>query len=294
MNATPAIPPAPGPSTAFDPAAPVPEEYDVFCHTCGYSLVGLVGDRCPECGAPFDANELPYARVPWLHRRRIGAFRAYWKTVAQVVRRPRAFAAELCRPVRISADDAKRFRVRTVYLAATSAALVAVAVFWISGEMLQAWRRGPGEFSEVVTFVASLWLACVFFLRLATDMPVFIWQGLPSLPPNELAPLHHYAAAPLALAPLVGLLGVVVPVLAWSYGADAELFYMANVGAVGVAVAWVVLCWVTPLVLMRRATGCGPGRVAALALYLPVHCLIMAVLTFSVVMIGVVVFEAVT
>lgn len=293
MTATP-VPPTPAPPTVFDPAAPVAEEYDVFCHACGYSLLGLVGDRCPECGAPFDPNELPYARVPWLHRRRIGTFKAYWQTVMQVVLRPSAFAEELCRPVRISADDARRFRVRTVYLAATSAALVAVAVFGVTGEWARAWRRGPGEIAEIVIFVMTLWLASAFFLRLATDMPVFIWQGLPSRPPNELAPLHHYAAAPLALTPVVGLLSVIVPLLAWMMSGPPELFYMAAVAAAGVLVAWGALSWATPLVLMRRATGCGPGRVLALALYLPVHCLIMAVLVFASVMVGVLLFEGLT
>ena len=282
---------ASAPSTAFDPAAPVPEEYDVFCEGCGYSLVGLVGDRCPECGATFSAGELPFARVPWLHRRRIGTFRAYRQTVAQVVRHPGAFAAELCRPVRISADDAKRFRVRTVYFAATSAVGVALALLWISGELIQSWQRGPRAVSGIVVFLLTLWLASSLFLRLATDMPVFIWKGLPSLPPTELAPLHHYAAAPLALAPVVGLVAVVAPVLAWVSNIPAEWFYVLNVAAVIILVAWVIRCWMTPLVLMRRATGCGFGRVALLGLYLPVHWLLMAMLTLGMVMIVAIVYE---
>ena len=283
--------PAAAPSTAFDPAAPVPTEYDVFCEGCGYSLVGLAGDRCPECGATFNAGELPFARVPWLHRRRIGTFRAYRQTVAQVVCHPGAFAAELCRPVRISADDAKRFRVRTVYVAATSAAGVALALLWISGALMQSWRSGPGAVSEIAVILLTLWLASSLFLRLATDMPVFIWKGLPSLPPTELAPLHHYAASPLALAPVVGLVAVVAPTLAWVSKIPAEWFYILNVAAVIILVVWVMWCWMTPLVLMRRATGCGFGRVAALALYLPVHWLLMAMLTHGMVMVAAIVFR---
>ena len=285
---------AAAPSTAFDPAAPVPAEYDVFCERCGYSLVGLVGDRCPECGANFDAGELPFARVPWLHRRRIGTFRAYRQTVAQVLRRPGAFAAELCRPVRISAHDAERFRVRTVYLAATSAVLVALAVMWINGELMQSWRSGPRPLGENILWLLILWLASCLFLWMATDMPVFIWKGLPSLAPTELAPLHHYAAAPLALAPVVGLLAVVAPTLAWVSNVPAEWFYILNLAAVVILVVWVISCWMTPLILMRRATGCGFGRVALLGLYLPVHWLLMAMLTLGVVMIVVIVFEELT
>src|SRR5687767_8684223 len=97
-----------------DPGAAVPAEYDVFCESFGYGLIGITADRCPECGAAYDGNELPFARVPWLHRRRLGRVRAYLATVRMVTFSPRRFAEELCRPVRISADDAKRFRRATV------------------------------------------------------------------------------------------------------------------------------------------------------------------------------------
>ena len=48
----------------FDPAHEVPDEYDVFCESCGYSLAGLTGDRCPECGAKFEPRELPFRASP--------------------------------------------------------------------------------------------------------------------------------------------------------------------------------------------------------------------------------------
>src|SRR5687768_16311267 len=91
----------------LDPGGEVPAEYDVFCEACGYSLIGIAADRCPECGAAYDPNELPFARIPWLHRRRIGRLRAYAATVWGVLWRPRRFAEELCRPVRVSAADAR-------------------------------------------------------------------------------------------------------------------------------------------------------------------------------------------
>lgn len=111
-------------SAEFDTGQAVPEVYDVFCEGCGYSLLGLSGDRCPECGKPYDPTELPFARIPWLHRRRLGKARAYWKTVWLVAFSPRRFAAELCRPVRISADDARRFRRATINIATAAAAMV--------------------------------------------------------------------------------------------------------------------------------------------------------------------------
>jgi hypothetical protein len=257
----------PAPSTDFDPAAPVPEEYDLFCHECGYSLLGLSGDRCPECGRAYDPGELPYARVAWLHRRRIGRWTAYWRTVRHVVFRPTSFATEMCRPVRISADDAKRFRRATVYVAATTPLVVALLLGWLFGPGGVRWT-----WYDLALFVGQLaggWVATVLFLRLATDMPLFIWQGLPSLPPTELAPLHQYAAAPLALTPVVVVAGVLT-----QFTSPWPVLSRAVIAAV--AAGWLVACWTTPLVLMKAATGCGTRRVVLLGLYLPLHWLLMA------------------
>ena len=101
----------------------------MFCESCTYSLAGLSGDRCPECGKRFDPQALPFARVPWLHRRRIGRVRAYRRTVAMVMVSPTRFAAELCRPVRVSADDARKFRRVTIRLATLTAALLCGGTF---------------------------------------------------------------------------------------------------------------------------------------------------------------------
>ena len=281
MTATPADAAAsPAPSTAFDPSAPVPEEYDVFCHACGYSLLGLLGDRCPECGAAFKPGEMPYARVPWLHRRRVGLWRAYWQTVRMVVLRPTPLAEELCRPVRISADDARRFRRFTIHLAVTSALAAALAVAWVGGEMQSLWRWGnAGDWAAFALLVALGWFGGVFFLNMATDMPLFIWKGLPSLPPSELAPLHHYAAAPLALVPGVVFVAAVIPAVVSSARMPAEWLHTSGIFAAVAVVAWLFVAWRTPPVLMKAATGCDNRRAAVLALYLPAHCAIMALLT---------------
>jgi hypothetical protein len=277
------IPPAPAAPPTYDAAAPVPPEYDLFCESCGYSLIGLTGDRCPECGQVFDALALPYARVPWLHRGRLGRWKAYWQTVRQVIFRPRGFATELCRPVRISARDARRFRGISIHIAALSAALLVM----LTASTASAFR-GTGVGEPVLTLLQGglfvvLWAGAAMFLWLATDMPVFIWEGLPSLPVTELAPLQHYAAAPLALFPFVALF-VASWALAWqgnSIGIDVPL----GIVAAGAAVAWAALCWRTPLVLMRAATGCGRRRVLQLALYLPLHWFLMSLMSLILTMI---------
>jgi hypothetical protein len=272
-------PPALTAPLAFDPSAPVPEAYDLFCEGCGYSLIGLAADRCPECGLHYDALALPYARVPWLHRRRIGRWSAYWQTVRQVVFHPRAFATELCRPVRISADDARRFRGISIHLAALSAVFFGALLVSFAGAF-----RPPGVGGvELIFLEIGLcllgWASGVTFLRLASDMPVFIWEGLPTLPPSELAPLHHYASAPLALVPLVAAAGSVLAVVIAGPFDPFGLRMPVQIVWAGILLAWVLACWRTPVALMRAATGCGWGRALVLTLYLPVHWFLMALLT---------------
>src|SRR6476661_8838798 len=97
--------------TQPSPDQEVPDEFDLLCEHCGYSLVGLTtSNRCPECGEEFDPAELPLARVPWLFRKRLGKISAYRETVWEIIVRPRSFAKELCRPVRICVSDARAFR----------------------------------------------------------------------------------------------------------------------------------------------------------------------------------------
>jgi hypothetical protein len=279
---------APVPAPAFDASAPVPQEYDAFCENCGYSLLGLSGDRCPECGRQYDPLALPFARIPWLHRRRIGRWSAYWQTVRQATFRPQHFAVELCRPVRISADDARRFRRISIHIGAfTGVALATALIVMADGWIRPVGIRGPALLVIRGGLVFIAWVWAVWFFRLSTDMPLFIWKGLPSLPPSELAPLHHYASAPLALLPFVAP-ALLIPALLASMGGDPfDLYVPLAFAGGGVLVAWLYFCWRTPLAMMKCATGCGARRVALLALYLPVHCLLMALFVFLLIAVAV-------
>ena len=168
---------------AFDAGHEVPDEYDVFCEGCAYSLVGLTGDRCPECGRVFEPKQLPFARVPWLHRRRLGRVRAYVKTVEFACLRPRRFATELCRPVRISANDARSFRLATLWIATAGVLVAMLAVPLTAAQWIV--TRGGSLASmppRLAIYIALVPLATAFgfhvAIRMATDMPLFIWKGL--------------------------------------------------------------------------------------------------------------------
>src|SRR5580658_3751743 len=50
-----------------------PVAFEPVCRKCGYSLVGLDRDRCPECGTPFD-RDLRDTRVLRGERSRLNPF----------------------------------------------------------------------------------------------------------------------------------------------------------------------------------------------------------------------------
>jgi hypothetical protein len=270
----------------FDPSREVPDEYDVFCESCGYSLAGLATDRCPECGTTFEPKELPFARIPWLHRKRLGKVRAYLSTVRLVCFHPRQFSRELCRPVRISAKDARKFRMVTIHLATATfaffpvATIVAVAVrfAFVSGRGV--FNIRPFDITVMAIMGCAMSAAFNIFLRLATDLPVFIWKGHASLPPNELAPIHQYACAPLAMFPplvFVACLGIFLAVI-WDLSGNMPL----AVTIVSVIASLSIPVWllITALVLMHVSARPAPRRLLLLALYLPAHWLIMAAVSW--------------
>ena len=91
---------------------------DVFCPKCIYNLRGLDSERCPECGYSLAFMKIAESQIPWVHRKQIGRFRAYWRTVWWATFRRLKFGEELTRPM--SLPDARRFHYVTmchVYLA---------------------------------------------------------------------------------------------------------------------------------------------------------------------------------
>ena len=262
----------------FDPAGEVPDEYDVFCEACGYSLAGLTGDRCPECGARFEPKGLPYARIPWLHRKRLGRGNAYFRTVLMVCFFPARFARELCRPVRISASDARRFRHETMLLptALTGLVMLALVVAAIRNYILVS-PLSPVDLVFIAVSAVALLGAVHLFLYFATDMPLFIWKGLPAVKPAELSPVHQYACAPLAFSPLLLLLLIYLIIQRESSVTTTRMVF--TVIALAVAMVVPLWLWIVALVLMKVSTSAPLRRVLLLAIYLPVHWFVMLALS---------------
>src|SRR5581483_2175302 len=100
---------------------------EMLCQKCGYDLRGLADNRCPECGEMFDPRAALIARIPWLRRKVIGAWRAYWQTVRMVLFTPTKLAHELWNAPRLDPPAAMRFR-RTVIAQALFTAIIVTGI----------------------------------------------------------------------------------------------------------------------------------------------------------------------
>lgn len=192
----------PRPDAADDPLR------DAVCPKCGYALRGLERPRCPECGTAWTIAELTESCIPWIHRRRIGFWRAYWATVWITTARTDRFCKELSRCV--SYRDACRFWRLTVCFATLGAALLLAARMppWLVGRLLDPFQRGfllddPGPF-VVVSCLLTLPLGVA--LVLGACMLFFRPRAVEIARQNRGVALSLYACGPVAYLPLPGLL----------------------------------------------------------------------------------------
>ena len=105
-------------SSSSSVLSPESSVLEVFCPKCNYNLRGIESERCPECGYSLAFLKITESQIPWVHRKEIGRFRAYWRTVWWVTFRRLKLGEELARPM--SVPNARRFLQVTmlhVYLA---------------------------------------------------------------------------------------------------------------------------------------------------------------------------------
>jgi hypothetical protein len=251
-----------------------PAAKELLCEGCGYSLIGLAHTRlCPECGKPFNPDRPPLARVPWLYRIQSGPVKAYVETVRVILKDPAAFAAELSRPARISLRDAMAFRRTTGWITAIS-----VAALVTSFAMLPS-IRWPQSIL-VFCYAAGMVIGMRCFVHFATDMPSFIWPPTDRTKPRQLSPLQNYASAPMPLMILpLALLTIGIFWINLLPGAPAFMA-IAIFSLASLCLIWLIfqLCRVNAA-FMRISTKCPDRRCRILALYLPLHYLMIAIVS---------------
>ena len=240
----------------------------VYCVQCGYHLRGVVGERCPECGYALAGLRSTKSGLPWAHRRDIGRLRAYWATVWAVTVRTRKFCEEHAREV--SYRDARLFQWVTILHALPALTLALwVQILHLRHHLEQQLASQQGTFrplgpSIIDQAILENWpwvvvTAClvVFFVAI-TGVPSYFFHPRenPTVKQNAGIALSYYAAAPLAI---VLVIGIVVAAIIYRPGfieRDASSSWqLLNAVSIAALVALPLLWWYN---LLRLAKGMMP------------------------------------
>jgi len=215
---------APGTEPVDAAAKEIP--HDLFCQQCGYNLRALTSDRCPECGHSLETVRAARTQIPWVYRKEIGRFRAYWRTVWMVMFRQRLFGEEMARPV--SYPDCQRFRWVTVLHAYVPILLATFAAYAIGPQ------QGPFGDDLLYEALIVVWpvpichTLILLYLAAITGVPSYFFhpRGIPVALQNRAIAMSYYACGPLALTALPGAAAIVAILLRGEgyLGLAAQLF----------------------------------------------------------------------
>ena len=278
--------------------APAAEE-ELYCPECGYNLRALQGsDRCPECGLAIDPQGFARSQVPWVHRRHLGRFRAYWRTVWLATVRPARIAAEASR--RVSYVDAQRFRWVTAFVAAAPvvAGLVAAmawygsaAIFtFVNPTAIPGWAMGgkPSPMFDVLipwdsgaTLPPVLPLAVLLVSVLVTGVSSYWFhpRSIPVVRQNRAVALGYYGCAPLALVSVPVLLWIAVFVMEEA-GLDDQankswaVVRVLEIGGILSGLLVVGATWRSTMALLNRTTQHGAGHRWTAGMLIPITWLL--------------------
>jgi hypothetical protein len=265
-------------ATFTSPANSEPAE-GLLCARCGYDLRGLPSTCCPECGLPFDPSEVPPVDVPWLRRRQIGTFRAYFTTVWRVLLHPVQFGEQVWRIGDVRPPEAEAFARFTIAVATLCTTIVTC------GPIAQAMTE-PSRSTWATLFVASLITASaafVFFFIATLRLQINPARGTRQHR-LRFARMQNYACAGLGLI-------VVLPVMLL-FVAVAEITGISTPGAPVMLAAsglLAVIGWLAGA-MMFHAFGGRLGaaltiRYLVVTMILWILALIMAATTFGLLMI---------
>ena len=264
---------APAPGCTAAPPREIP--HDLYCQQCGYNLRGLISNRCPECGHSLETVRATEPQIPWVHRKKLGWFRAYWKTIGLVMFRQRRFCEEMARPV--SYRDSQSFRWLTILHAYVPivASTIALYVFWFP-------RADEGEVTT--TAFATVWpvvgfhLLLLLYLAAMTGLPGYFFhpKDVPILLQNRAIALSYYACGPLALTALPSAATITAAII----GGEGDVVFGLTIFAVVFPVAQLIV-WLLDLThVCRRIMPQRKRRADLIAVCLPLSGLLLGLLIF--------------
>lgn len=260
-------------TTSTQSIAPLPAiAQDLFCQRCGYNLRGLTGNHCPECGGSLEGVRSLISQIPWVYRKELGWWRAYWRTMWFVMFRQARFCDEMARQV--SFRDCQVFRWVTVILASSPVSLAGLAFAMLGA-------RSPTRddlFNVFWTWgFGGVWHACVpLFFAAVTGIPSYFFhpRGIPVEQQNRAIALSYYACGPLVF--------LAVPVLTCAAGILMQtsknelltlVFIVLTVTLpIGATAPW----WLDLIHLARRLVPQRPRRAVYLAVCVPILWFILA------------------
>ncbi len=268
---------------------------DKLCPSCGYDLRGISSERCPECGLNLDG--LAEVTVPWEFRGSIGHFKAYWRTMKQVIFRPGRLA--ICMASSVDRRAARRFA--ALVILAASFPLIA-ALTWaewrndgagflnavgeppVSLTMLPQQTVPEWEFrflwSAGATLVPTLPVALLLTFLLIVVAPRLWFRAgrLAQEYRQRAASLSLYAAAPLAWLTLpVFTLALAIAIEAGGLSEELQgIYFLLMIVTGALLLTILVLLWWGTVQLLFRTTHANLGHRAVIALYIPISWAISA------------------
>lgn len=146
---------------------------EIYCPDCGYDLRQIASDRCPECGLVVDRSTLGESVIPWVHRKKIGRVRAFWRTVEMVSLRSEKLVREMNCPARLA--DAVKFRQFVVLHVLLPFGVVlsigsasAIGNLWVQTDVL-------GSIFQIVSLVVG-WFCLASFLSGITGVAGYFFH----------------------------------------------------------------------------------------------------------------------
>ncbi len=251
---------------------------DIFCQTCGYNLRGLTSNRCPECGSSFEHIRGGDPEIPWMYRRRLGWFRAYWKTVFFVMFKQARFADEMARPV--SFKESQSFRWVTVFMAFVPVTILAigggVAAKVVDPSIASGWGI-PTTLGLSVAGMVGLFLVFAG----STGVPSYFYhpKEVSILQQNRAIALSYYACGPMALLGIPAAILVTGIVIGFDNTIGGISILLGLTLPLGLLAAW----WLDLIHLSRRLLPQRPGRAVGIAILVPMlWCFVTGLSLFAI------------